>query len=86
MKPQWYVNCHLMGKQAVDAVRQGDLQICPNQFDKIWYSWMENVHDWCISRQLWWGHRVPAYFIRIDGQEGDVCHVVYRRLISSFGL
>ncbi|XP_050394719.1 valine--tRNA ligase, partial [Patella vulgata] len=66
LKPQWYVDMKDMSKDAVDAVKNGDLKLIPEMHNKTWYSWLENSRDWCISRQLWWGHRVPAYFINID--------------------
>ncbi|XP_047134563.1 valine--tRNA ligase isoform X1 [Hydra vulgaris] len=66
--PQWYVDCKEMAAKAVQAVRNGDLKIIPQMHEKTWYQWMENCRDWCISRQLWWGHRIPAYFVTIDGQ------------------
>uniref|UniRef100_A0A8D0APM0 Valine--tRNA ligase n=1 Tax=Sander lucioperca TaxID=283035 RepID=A0A8D0APM0_SANLU len=56
LKPQWYVNCTDMGKQAADAVREGRLKIIPDHHLKTWFNWMDNIRDWCISRQLWWGH------------------------------
>ncbi|XP_057691094.1 valine--tRNA ligase [Corythoichthys intestinalis] len=66
LKPQWYVNCTDMGKQAADAVRDGRLKIIPDHHLKTWFNWMDNIRDWCISRQLWWGHRIPAYFITVN--------------------
>uniref|UniRef100_A0A8C6KKB5 valine--tRNA ligase n=1 Tax=Nothobranchius furzeri TaxID=105023 RepID=A0A8C6KKB5_NOTFU len=65
LKPQWYVNCSEMGKQAADVVREGKLKIIPDHHLKTWFNWMDNIRDWCISRQLWWGHRIPAYFITV---------------------
>lgn len=65
--PQWWVNCKELAKQAVNAVRENELEIVPEQFKDTWYRWLENIHDWCISRQLWWGHRIPAYEIKVDG-------------------
>ena len=53
--------------------RAGELVITPKLSENEWYRWLENIQDWCISRQLWWGHRVPAYFVRIQGIEQDVC-------------
>ncbi|BFZ05935.1 hypothetical protein BsWGS_08973 [Bradybaena similaris] len=69
LKPQWYVNVKEMSDRSVQALRNGDLKIIPEMFHKTWYAWLENSRDWCISRQLWWGHRVPAYFVQIAGQE-----------------
>ncbi|ESO02109.1 hypothetical protein HELRODRAFT_106472 [Helobdella robusta] len=66
LKLQWFVNCSDMAQKAVDAVRNGDLKIIPDAFEKTWYQWLEKCRDWCISRQLWWGHQVPAYFVTID--------------------
>uniref|UniRef100_A0A4W4E5E8 Valine--tRNA ligase n=1 Tax=Electrophorus electricus TaxID=8005 RepID=A0A4W4E5E8_ELEEL len=66
LKPQWYVDCTEMGKQAADAVRSGELRILPDHHLKTWFNWMDNIRDWCISRQLWWGHRIPAYFITVN--------------------
>ncbi|KAI5620474.1 valine--tRNA ligase [Silurus asotus] len=66
LKPQWYVNCGEMGKQAADAVRNGELKIIPEHHLKTWFNWMDNIRDWCISRQLWWGHRIPAYFVTVN--------------------
>uniref|UniRef100_A0A8K9UWN5 valine--tRNA ligase n=1 Tax=Oncorhynchus mykiss TaxID=8022 RepID=A0A8K9UWN5_ONCMY len=64
LKPQWYVDCADMGKQAADSVREGRLKIIPDHHHKTWFNWLDNIRDWCISRQLWWGHRIPAYFVR----------------------
>ncbi len=50
-------------------MRNGQLEIVPQTSEKDWFRWLENIQDWCISRQLWWGHRVPAYFINIKGQD-----------------
>nr|KAG5705773.1 hypothetical protein BaRGS_027432 [Batillaria attramentaria] len=66
LKPQWYVSCKQMADESVKAVREGDLKIIPEMHIKTWYQWLENSRDWCISRQLWWGHRIPAYFVSIS--------------------
>jgi valyl-tRNA synthetase len=63
MKPQWYVNCDGMAAKAIEAVKSGDLKIYPEMHEKTWFYWLENIKPWCISRQLWWGHRIPAYFV-----------------------
>lgn len=68
MKPQWYVKCDTMAAKACDAVRSGALRIEPKDHEKTWFHWMENIKDWCVSRQLWWGHRIPAYKIAIAGR------------------
>eukprot|EP00047_Mylnosiga_fluctuans_P003446 m.229126 g.229126 ORF g.229126 m.229126 type:complete len:1061 (-) comp11860_c0_seq1:43-3225(-) len=64
--PQWFCNCDAMAKASVDAVRSGALKLIPAIHEKTWFNWLENIRDWCISRQLWWGHRIPAYFITVD--------------------
>ena len=63
IKPQWYVKCDDMAAKATKAVKEGDLKIIPQHFEKKWDYWMEGMRDWCISRQLWWGHRIPAYSV-----------------------
>jgi valyl-tRNA synthetase len=69
--PQWYVNCDGMAKRAVDAVRNGELNILPKEHEKTWYYWLENIRDWCVSRQLWWGHQIPAWFAKKKGEAID---------------
>ena len=68
LTPQWYVNCNSMAKRATDEVRKGNLKIVPETEESTWYKWLDNIRDWCVSRQLWWGHRIPAYFARIRGE------------------
>ncbi|OQR80180.1 valine--tRNA ligase-like [Tropilaelaps mercedesae] len=68
LKVQWYVNCKDMAAQAVSDVREGKLRIVPDLQVKIWNYFLENIQDWCISRQLWWGHRIPAYYVTIAGK------------------
>lgn len=62
IKKQWFVKMEEMAKPAIDALKNGDLRFVPERFGKIYLHWLENIKDWCISRQLWWGHRIPAYY------------------------
>lgn len=69
LKPQWFVKCEEMSKQAVEVVKNGELKINPPNFEKEWYRWLTNCRDWNISRQLWWGHQIPAYKMTTDSTE-----------------
>lgn len=59
---QWFVRMEPLAKPAIDAVKDGDIRFIPERMDKVYYNWMENIKDWCISRQLWWGHQIPAWY------------------------
>ena len=62
VKQQWFVRMEELAKPAIQAVKTGELKFVPERFDKIYLHWLENIRDWCISRQIWWGHRIPAYY------------------------
>ena len=59
---QWFVKMQPLAEPAIDTVKKGEIKLIPSRFEKTYYNWMENIKDWCISRQLWWGHRIPAYY------------------------
>lgn len=56
-------------------MEDGKLRIFPPTSEKEWFRWLDNIQDWCISRQLWWGHQIPAYFIKLSNQDQDVCRL-----------
>ena len=76
---QWFVKMEPLAKPAVEVVRNGEVKFVPERFDKTYFHWMENIKDWCISRQLWWGHRIPAYYcddcgeVMVSAQEVHTC-------------
>ncbi|NLT58756.1 MAG: valine--tRNA ligase [Clostridiales bacterium] len=76
---QWFVKMAPLAKPAIEAVRSGDIRFVPERFATTYYNWMENVRDWCVSRQLWWGHRIPAFYCDACGetvvseQDPDTC-------------
>jgi valyl-tRNA synthetase len=64
---QWYVDAETLAKPAIDAVKSGDIAVVPETWKKTWFNWLENIQPWCVSRQLWWGHRIPAWYAE-DGR------------------
>lgn len=79
VKQQWFVKMEEMAKPAIEAVKTGELKFVPERFNKTYLHWLENIRDWCVSRQLWWGHRIPAYYcedcgeILVSKESPDVC-------------
>lgn len=65
---QWYVKMESLAKPAIEAVKEKQIKFVPERFEKIYYNWMENIQDWCISRQLWWGHRIPVWYCKDCGE------------------
>ena len=61
-KTQWFIKVEPMAERAMEAVREGRTEIVPGRFEKVFIDWMENIRDWNVSRQLWWGHRIPAWY------------------------
>ncbi len=81
--PQWFVKMAPLARKAIEVVKDGRIRFVPERFTKTYLNWMENVHDWCISRQLWWGHQIPAWYCddcghitvsRTDACECEACH------------
>ncbi len=76
---QWFVKMEPLAKPAIEAVRDGRIKFVPERFDKNYFHWMENTQDWCISRQLWWGHRIPAYYcdecgeMVVSAEKTEIC-------------
>jgi len=79
VKEQWFVKMDELIKPAVEAVKTGDIKLIPERMEKTYYNWTDNIRDWCISRQLWWGHRIPAYYcdecgeVTVAREEVTVC-------------
>jgi valyl-tRNA synthetase len=67
LSTQWFVKMDAIAEKALNAVRNGEIQIVPERYTKIYYHWLENIQDWCVSRQLWWGHRIPAWYREKNG-------------------
>ena len=79
VKEQWFVRMDELAKPAIAAIEKGELRFVPERFNKTYLHWLENIHDWCISRQIWWGHRIPAYYcdecgeVVVSAQKPDKC-------------
>ncbi|CAH2352806.1 valine--tRNA ligase, mitochondrial [[Candida] railenensis] len=71
LKPQWWVKQSDMAGEAIKAVKDGRITVSPKTSEAEYFHWLGNIQDWCISRQLWWGHRCPVYYVTIEGQEDD---------------
>ena len=68
VKEQWFVKMDELIKPAVEAVKKGEIRLVPQRMEKVYFNWTDNIRDWCISRQLWWGHRIPAYYCSQCGE------------------
>jgi len=68
LRPQWYVKTADISKRMCEVVRSKELKILPEEYEKNWFGWLEQPKDWCISRQIWWGHQCPAYDVTVRGQ------------------
>ncbi|KAI1213881.1 tRNA synthetases class I-domain-containing protein [Annulohypoxylon truncatum] len=71
MKPQWWMRMKDLAAEAIKVVKNGEIKIKPETAEKSYYRWMEDINDWCLSRQLWWGHQCPVYFANVEGEAGD---------------
>ncbi|KAF1813777.1 valyl-tRNA synthetase-like protein [Eremomyces bilateralis CBS 781.70] len=71
MKPQWWMSMKSLAEPAIEVVKNGDIKIRPASAEKSYYRWLENINDWCLSRQLWWGHQIPAYLVKFDSETSD---------------
>ncbi len=72
LSKQWFVKMKPLAEPAIAAVKSGEVKFVPDRWSKIYFNWMENIQDWCISRQLWWGHRIPAYYLKKTTSTGGV--------------
>jgi len=69
---QWYVDAKTLAGPAIEAVRGGDIRVVPKTWEKTWFNWLENIQPWCVSRQLWWGHQIPAWYGPSKGADGNI--------------
>lgn len=77
LSEQWFLKMDQLAEKALKAVRDGEIKIVPERFEKVYYHWLENIEDWCVSRQLWWGHRIPAWYREKDGNPQGEIYVGY---------
>jgi len=87
---QWYVSVKSLSEEAIKAVRNGSVRIIPGAWLNSYYSWMENIRDWCISRQIWWGHQIPVWYCpyckTVEGQhQGDLIHITFFKPLDKDG-
>ncbi|HPR63634.1 MAG TPA: valine--tRNA ligase [Thermoanaerobaculia bacterium] len=88
LSPQWYVHMKPLAEPAIDAVERGDLNFVPETWVKTYYEWMNNIHDWCISRQIWWGHRIPVFtcgpcgHVMVSETTPDSCEACGSRVLT----
>ena len=68
LSKQWFIKMEMLADKALQVVKNGDIKITPSKWEKVYYDWLNNIRDWCISRQLWWGHRIPAYYCKDCGE------------------
>lgn len=66
LKPQWWIDCKSVAARGMEDAKSGKLKILPDFQNKLWNEFLGNIRDWCISRQLWWGHRCPAFLVQIE--------------------
>lgn len=72
IKAQWYLKCGQLAERVLSSTKSGDITVHPSFFENQWKRWLENTHDWCVSRQLWWGHRIPAYRVVADDLKKEI--------------
>ena len=72
MKPQWWMRMRELADDAIKVVKEGKIKIKPESAEKSYYRWMEDINDWCLSRQLWWGHQAPVYYAKVEGEADDL--------------
>ena len=83
LSKQWFVKMKPLAEPAIAAVKSGEVKFVPERWSKIYFNWMENIQDWCISRQLWWGHRIPAYYLKSDAEQVFVAETAEEALAKA---